>query len=109
MTEYFESFGIFVKNPLLPFESDIICCLETLRQGGIILYPTDTIWGIGCDATNMDAVKKIYDLKQRPPQKSMIILLADPRDVNRYTSRPEPYIVDYLEKTTRPTTVIYEN
>jgi L-threonylcarbamoyladenylate synthase len=106
--EYFESFGIFTENQLLEFENDIVRCLETLRQGGIILYPTDTIWGIGCDATNLGAVEKIFDLKQRPAAKSMIVLLADPRDINRYTSRPQPYIAEYLEKTTKPTTVIYE-
>jgi L-threonylcarbamoyladenylate synthase len=93
----------------LEFENDIIRCLETLRLGGIILYPTDTIWGIGCDATNPDAVGKIFDLKKRPAAKSMIVLLADPRDINRYTSRPEPYIAEYLERTTQPTTVIYES
>jgi L-threonylcarbamoyladenylate synthase len=105
---YFESFGIFVKNLLLEFESDILHCLEILRAGGTILYPTDTIWGIGCDATNEEAVRKIFELKQRPSGKSMIVLLADPREINRYTSRPEPFILDYLEKTDKPTTVIYE-
>jgi L-threonylcarbamoyladenylate synthase len=106
---YFESFGIFTKNYLLEFEKDIVHCLETLQQGGIILYPTDSIWGIGCDATNPEAVKKIFDLKQRPAARSMIVLLADTRDINRYTSRYEPYISEYLQKTTRPTTVIYED
>ena len=83
-------------------------CLKTLLRGGIILYPTDTIWGIGCDATNPEAVKKIIGLKQRPASKSMIVLISDRRDINRYVSRPEPYIADYLEKTSTPTTVIYE-
>ena len=105
---YFKSFGIFTENQLLEFENDIVHCLETLRKGGIILYPTDTIWGIGCDATNPDAVEKIFELKQRPAAKSMIVLLADPRDINRYTSHPQPYIAEYLEKATNPTTVIYE-
>ena len=105
---YFESFGIFTENRRLEFEHDIVRCLETLRQGGIILYPTDTVWGIGCDATNPDAVGKIFDLKQRPAAKSMIVLLADPKDINKYTSRPQPYIAEYLEKATKPTTVIYE-
>jgi L-threonylcarbamoyladenylate synthase len=105
---YFESFGIFTQNQQLEFEHDIVRCLETLRQGGIILYPTDTIWGIGCDATNPAAVGKIFDLKQRPAAKSMIVLLSDPRDINRYTSRPQPYIAEYLEKANKPTTVIYE-
>jgi L-threonylcarbamoyladenylate synthase len=90
------------------FEKDIVCCLEILHRGGIILYPTDTIWGIGCDATNPVAVKKIFDLKQRPSSKTMIVLLADPRDVNRYTAGDQPYIAEYLEKIERPTTIIYE-
>ncbi|HLA58603.1 MAG TPA: L-threonylcarbamoyladenylate synthase [Puia sp.] len=92
----------------MEFENDIVRCLETLRKGGIILYPTDTIWGIGCDATDPEAVRKIFDLKQRPAAKSMIVLLADPRDINRYTSHPQPYITEYLERATKPTTVIYE-
>jgi L-threonylcarbamoyladenylate synthase len=92
----------------LEFEKDILCCLEILNRGGIILYPTDTIWGIGCDATNTEAVKKIFQLKQRPAAKSMIVLLADSRDLNRYTVGMEPYIMEYLDKTTRPTTVIYD-
>ncbi|HTB24195.1 MAG TPA: L-threonylcarbamoyladenylate synthase, partial [Puia sp.] len=105
---YFKSFGIFTENQLLEFETDIIHSLETLRSGGIILYPTDTIWGIGCDATNPDAVQKIFLLKQRPETRSMIVLLSDNNDIYRYTSHPEPYIADYLSKTTKPTTVIYE-
>lgn len=92
----------------MEFEQDILNCLEVLRAGGIILYPTDTIWGLGCDATDPDAVKKIFNLKKRPGTKSMIVLVADPRDVNRYTSGSEPYIAEYLEKATGPTTVIYE-
>ena len=92
----------------MEFEQDIVRCLEVLHQGGLILYPTDTIWGIGCDATDAQAVNKIVSLKQRPASKSMIVLVADARDINRYTSRPEPYIADYLEKTRVPTTVIYE-
>ena len=92
----------------MEFEEDILRCLEILHKGGIILYPTDTIWGIGCDATNSEAVDKIIVLKQRPTVKSMIVLLADARQINRYTSHAEPFISEYLEKTDRPTTVIYE-
>ncbi len=62
------------------FESDITESLETLKKGGLILYPTDTVWGIGCDATNREAVEKIYSLKQRSAAQSMIVLLADLRD-----------------------------
>ena len=92
----------------MDFSEDIEQCLQVLRHGGMILYPTDTIWGIGCDATNEEAVKKIFRLKQRPEKKSMIILLADPRDVLRYVSQPDPRVFDFLEQTTKPTTVIYE-
>lgn len=92
----------------MEFEQDILNCLGTLRKGGIILYPTDTIWGIGCDATNAEAVKKIIALKRRPPSKSMIVLLADPRDINKYTSSVNPAIADYIERAERPTTVIYD-
>jgi len=62
------------------FETEVEKALEVLRNGGVILYPTDTIWGIGCDATNKQAVKRIYDIKNREDSKSMIILVADERD-----------------------------
>ncbi|MFI5192788.1 MAG: L-threonylcarbamoyladenylate synthase [Chitinophagales bacterium] len=92
----------------MEFENDIRHSLDTLRTGGTILYPTDTIWGIGCDATNATAVKKIYEIKQRAESKSLIVLLADPRDINHYTNLPGPYIFDYLQTVIRPTTIIYE-
>jgi len=96
------------ENHLLEFEEDLLHCLAALRKGEIILYPTDTIWGIGCDATNADAVNKIFELKHRPPTKSMIVLIADQRDINRYTIGTDPHILEYLERSVRPTTVIYE-
>ncbi|HMH31544.1 MAG TPA: L-threonylcarbamoyladenylate synthase [Puia sp.] len=89
------------------FSSDIESCLQTLRSGGIILYPTDTIWGIGCDATDPVAVGKVYALKKRPEKKSMIVLLADERDVLKYVSQPDPAIFNFLQSTRKPTTVIY--
>lgn len=87
---------------------DIEQALAVLREGGIILYPTDTIWGIGCDATNDIAVEKIYTLKQRPPEKSMIILVADERDILQHVAAPDPTVFEFLEKQDRPTTVVYE-
>ena len=60
----------------MQFEKDVEHCLEVLKTGGTILYPTDTIWGIGCDATNASAVEKIIELKQRPAQKSFVVLVA---------------------------------
>lgn len=82
--------------------------LEVLRGGGLILYPTDTIWGIGCDATNPHAVEKVYALKKRPGKKSLIVLLADIRDVLKYATQPDLNIFDYLRTVKGPTTVIYE-
>ena len=90
------------------FEKDIEHCLATLQAGGLILYPTDTVWGIGCDATNPDAVKKIYALKQREETKSLIVLMADQRDILKYTSQPDLRIFDWLATVHKPTTVIYE-
>ena len=89
------------------FSSDIESCLQALHSGGIILYPTDTIWGIGCDATDPVAVGKVYALKKRPEKKSMIVLLADERDILKYVSQPDPAIFNFLQSTRKPTTVIY--
>jgi L-threonylcarbamoyladenylate synthase len=94
---------------MVDFESDIKNCIETLQQGGTILYPTDTVWGLGCDALNEAAVDKIFDLKQRPKEKSMIILLADARDIFQYVATPPPDIIAIVESFERPTTVIYQH
>src|SRR6516225_8392235 len=90
------------------FEHDIERSLTALRSGGLILYPTDTIWGIGCDATDARAVARVYDLKQREAAKSLIILVADERDILKYTSQPDPHVFDYLATVQKPTTIIYE-
>ncbi len=90
------------------FKNDIERCLDILDDGGLILYPTDTVWGIGCDATNPEAVEKVYRLKQRPDEKAMIILVAEERDVMQYVSAVDLSVFDYLDETTKPTTVIYE-
>jgi L-threonylcarbamoyladenylate synthase len=90
------------------FENDITACLATLQAGGLILYPTDTIWGIGCDATNSEAVRKVYALKERAETKSLIVLMADQKDILRYTSQPDLRIFDFLSTVDKPTTIIYE-
>ncbi|MEO8583244.1 MAG: L-threonylcarbamoyladenylate synthase [Flavitalea sp.] len=90
------------------FEADIEPCLAVLDQGGTILYPTDTVWGIGCDATNEAAVEKVYALKERSLLKSMIVLVAEPKDILQYVASPDPRVFELLEKTTRPTTMIFE-
>jgi len=91
------------------FENDIVNCIAILKRGGIILYPTDTIWGIGCDATNNEAVEKIFDLKKRSDQKSMIMLVADEKDVLKYVASPDLQVFSYLATTIKPTTVIFDN
>jgi len=91
------------------YQDDIEQCLQVLHSGGVILYPTDTIWGLGCDATNEEAVDKIMQLKDRPAHKSFVVLVAAERDVLQYVAAPDLAVFDYLEKATRPTTVIYEN
>lgn len=91
------------------FDDDIEACLNVLTTGGIILYPTDTVWGIGCDATNEKAVEKIYALKKRNEEKSMIILVAKESEILKYTQQQEPVIFDYIKGIHKPTTVIYED
>jgi L-threonylcarbamoyladenylate synthase len=91
------------------FETEVDHALEVLKSGGVILYPTDTIWGIGCDATNENAVKRIYEIKKREDSKSMIILVADERDVLRYVAAPDLSVFDFIEEQTRPTTIIFEH
>jgi L-threonylcarbamoyladenylate synthase len=91
------------------FKIDIEQCLTVLQNGGIILYPTDTVWGIGCDATNEIAVEKIYALKKRIESKSMIILVADESEILHYTTPQTNQIYDYLKGIQKPVTVIYPN
>lgn len=93
---------------MVDFQNDIERCLDVLKNGGLILYPTDTVWGIGCDATNAKAVEKIYAFKKRSDDKAMIVLVADERDVLQYVASPDLQIFDYLQQAAKPTTVIYE-
>lgn len=90
------------------FEDDILNAVSALKTGGIILYPTDTIWGLGCDAMNAIAVEKIYALKKRPDEKSLIVLVADEKEIPKYVAKPGAGIFDYLRTLQKPTTVVYE-
>jgi L-threonylcarbamoyladenylate synthase len=92
---------------MVDFLPDIEKCLEALHFGGVILYPTDTVWGLGCDATNPIAVEKIFAIKQRSEAKSLIVLLAAERDLLQYVTAPDLAVFDYLDTVTKPTTVIY--
>ena len=93
---------------MVDFENDIAQCLKILQSGGIILYPTDTVWGIGCDATNDAAVAKIYALKKRTDEKAMIVLVAEEREILKYVASPDLQVFDYLQQSVKPTTVIYD-
>jgi len=90
------------------FEDDVSNCINVLKRGGIILYPTDTVWGLGCDATNQAAVSKIFLLKQRAESKSLIVLVAGEQDILQYIAAPHPEAFLFLENTKKPTTVIWE-
>jgi L-threonylcarbamoyladenylate synthase len=92
---------------LSSFQDDIVRCLTKLREGGVILYPTDTIWGIGCDARNPKALDRISTIKQRDHSKSFIILVERAADALYYTDGSDPFLLPYLESLTEPTTVIY--
>ncbi|MEI7524115.1 MAG: L-threonylcarbamoyladenylate synthase [Mariniphaga sp.] len=89
------------------FNDDIVKAVEVLRSGGIILYPTDTIWGIGCDATNPEAVSRIYEIKQRVDAKSMLILMENPNLLNSYISEVPEIAWDLIEVADTPLTIIY--
>lgn len=91
------------------FDIEVEKALDELRRGGVILYPTDTIWGIGCDATNEQAVERIYQIKQRNQSKSMILLVAAEKDILQYVAAPDPGVFDFIEEQERPTTIIFEH
>ena len=90
-------------------EDDIKKAVEVMKKGGVILYPTDTVWGIGCDATNADAVAKVYAIKHRDDSKALICLVDSDARIQRYV-RNVPEVAWYLlELAEKPTTVILDN
>lgn len=91
------------------YKEDLENALRVLRSGGIILYPTDTIWGIGCDATNPAAVAKVYALKQRSETKSMLVLVASTDDFSLYSESVPDVAVELAELSERPCTVVLDN
>lgn len=86
---------------------DLDACLATLCGGGSILYPTDTVWGVGCDSRNADAVESLFLLKQRPEAKAMLLLAADVDMIARFVSKIPEAALAILKRTDRPTTIIY--
>lgn len=91
------------------FDTEVEKALAVLQTGGVILYPTDTIWGLGCDALNETAVEKIYEIKDRPAEKSLIVLLAENRDLLQYVAAPDPAVFDFIETQEKPTTIVFQN
>ena len=87
---------------------DIKAALEVLQKGGVILYPTDTIWGIGCDACNEDAVKKVYAIKKRIDSKSMLVLMENASLIDRYVMEVPDIAFDLIELTDKPLTIIFD-
>jgi L-threonylcarbamoyladenylate synthase len=89
------------------FIDDLAKAVEVLRNGGIILYPTDTIWGLGCDATNTAAVKRVYEIKQREDSKSMLVLMENPNLLNSYIAEVPEIAWELIEVADQPLTIIY--
>lgn len=83
--------------------------LDILKKGQLLLYPTDTVWGIGCDATNFEAVQKIFKLKQRDDQKALICLVNDVTHLNYCIEEVPKVAYDIIKYSTKPTTIIYDN
>ena len=88
-------------------KEEIQKALEVLRKGGIILYPTDTVWGIGCDATDPEAVAKIYEIKRRSDSKSLVLLASDMDMVSRYVKEVPEMAIQLVEVNDKPMTIIY--
>lgn len=90
-------------------EDDIKKAVEVMKKGGVILYPTDTVWGIGCDATNADAVAKVYAIKHRDDSKALICLVDSDARIQRYVRNVPEVAWNLLELAEKPTTVILDN
>ncbi len=89
-------------------ENDITQCVNTLNNGGLILYPTDTVWGIGCDATNAKAVKRVYQLKQRDDSKALIVLIDNADHIDHYVVDVPAIARELIDVAVKPLTIIYE-
>ena len=89
-------------------DADIVQCLKVLSNGGLILYPTDTVWGIGCDATNAEAVKRVYQLKQRDDSKALIVLIDSADHLDHYVVDVPMIARELIDVAVKPLTIIYE-
>ena len=89
-------------------EDDIRNAVEVMRKGGVILYPTDTVWGIGCDATNAEAVARVYEIKKRADSKALICLVDSDARLQRYVKKVPNVAWELLDCADKPTTVILD-
>lgn len=89
-------------------QDEVNKAVEVLKRGGVILYPTDTVWGIGCDATNEDAVHRVYEIKRRADSKALICLVDSEARLARYVRNVPDVTWDMMELSTKPLTVIFE-
>jgi L-threonylcarbamoyladenylate synthase len=94
-----------MQNPL--FEEEIKNTIDALRKGGSILYPTDTVWGLGCDARNKEAVSKLFKIKQRVEYKSMVVLVCDETMLTRYVKDVPAIAWELIDAAEEPLTIIY--
>ncbi len=90
-------------------DAEIKNSLKILNQKKLLLYPTDTVWGIGCDATSEEAVAKVFEIKQRSESKSLVILVDSFEMLKKYIPKVPKAVLELLSKTTNPTTIIYDN
>ncbi len=95
---------VFIHQEMI---EDIKKACQVMREGGVILYPTDTIWGIGCDATNEEAVRRVYEIKQRLDSKAMLVLVDSPVKVDFYVQDVPEVAWDLIELADKPLTIIY--
>lgn len=89
------------------FSADVEACVKTLQTGGVILYPTDTIWGLGCDPRNAAAVARIFELKRRPPSKSILLLAADEKQVEDLVGELPEGMEEQISAAGKPLTIVY--
>ena len=110
----FKLFTIYLRlkrfiNKKMTQQEDIKNAIECMRHGGVILYPTDTVWGIGCDATNEKAVAKVYEIKQRDDSKALICLVDSDNRMQRYFRNVPKVAWQLVETTVKPTTIILDD
>lgn len=97
------------KPSALPFDpADLRQAVDVMKKGGVILYPTDTIWGIGCDATNPEAVRRVFGIKRRPDSKALISLVPSADWLDIYVENVPEVAYQLIEASVRPTTIVYD-